>query len=47
MVINSYSLGPVTQILAGTRWVGSRGSGPLGISHDFGKQLSGQYLINI
>lgn len=47
ILINSYSPGPVTQILTGTYWVCSRGSGPLGISHDLGKQLLGQYLINI
>lgn len=47
ILINSYSPGPVTQILTGTYWVCSRGSGPLGISHDLGKQQLGQYLINI
>lgn len=47
MSINSDVPELVTQILTGTYWVCSRGSGPLGISYDLGKQLLGQYLTNI
>lgn len=46
MLIASDSPGPVTQILAGTPWAPSRGSGPPRVSYGLDRQLLRQHLIS-